>query len=62
MLSKGITPPFVPRVSDLDKEIRSAVRSSKTYDEIISREEANDTVPGKGKKPKAPVTNWDEDF
>ncbi|OMJ92780.1 hypothetical protein SteCoe_4414 [Stentor coeruleus] len=62
LLSKGINPPFKPRVHDFEREIRAASKSAKTYDEIISREEANDSIPPKSKKPKAIYANWDEDF
>jgi hypothetical protein len=49
-------------VNDFEREIRAAAKSLKTYDEIISREESNDNIPPKSKKPKAIYTNWDEDF
>jgi hypothetical protein len=63
MISKSIQPPFIPPTASMDKEIRVALRSNKTYDEIISKEEANDPLPGKSsKKPRSSVKNWDEDF
>lgn len=63
MVSKSISPPFVPNVPNFDKDIRAAFRSNKSYDEIISKEEANDQLPGKSnKKPRASIKNWDEEF
>lgn len=55
-------PPLVPRVYDFERDLRNAAKSGKSYDEVISREEANDNIPPKSKKSKNIHANWDEDF
>ncbi|OMJ87851.1 hypothetical protein SteCoe_10333 [Stentor coeruleus] len=62
LLSKGIRPPFVPRVHDFDRDVRNAAKGGKSYDEVILREEANDNIPPRSKKAKNVHVNWDEDF
>lgn len=61
LLSRNIPAPFIPEVPDLEGDIRSAIRSIKTCDEQISKEEATDEV-AKGKRTKTINSNWDEDF
>jgi hypothetical protein len=49
-------------VPDLEKEIRSALRLEKNYDEIISAEEANNEISLTARDSLKAHNNWDCEF
>ena len=61
-MSKTIPPPYIPRVSSYDRELKYAIRVNLACDHIISREEAKDPVTLPINRKQKKIATWDEDF
>jgi cGMP-dependent protein kinase len=63
LVSRQITPPYKPKLPDIDKDIQNALKVSSHLEDAINHEEMyEDTQDAGGRRPRNAPANWDQDF
>ncbi|OMJ86646.1 hypothetical protein SteCoe_11795 [Stentor coeruleus] len=63
LINRQFTPPYVPQLPDLDKDIQTALRTSTLLEEVLSVEELHEEKNDPGaRRQKNVMSDWDQDF